>query len=558
MNAAPTKAPGELALSKTALLRHRICTPGALILSLSSFVAIVIFFIAQAKHFSDSNTYFLYSVAMSAFSVNPGTYFRTAGYPTLLAATLYPWTKSVLGVLAVQAALAALIPYVVYRIVSYVAKPLAAFAALLSIATLLPYLFEILLYPDQVQLFLNILFCYALIRYWFDGTPNNMIWLFVVCACIAFFRPTFSTYYLLLPLVVGIAMWSGRKEKGYAYYLKPFAALSIALLCLHGSILLLDSYLYAQTHQERNSINGKTVFLNSFVNSVGVKGAFDDGEYTNILRDKLIDFFHNAPPELTDIRELGAPIADRFIQYQSDPERMVDAILRERTVRTYSVLFNISERYFGKAGDSLFMHVALEQYRLHPEILWNVLKRGFAYYSGLRACEPTPSGRPLEYSCDYFFHAQPSDQYIGYPQFGPYTGMAPYTARLLGRNALSQLEAPFTAYATTIFPSLYRAVILLGGLLTGAGLLFCLYGLLVIRGGPSVMQREQPVLCGVTGVYLMYVAPMIILAEPEFRYVSAGALFLLMSGLLSLRMLFLHGRTLWGSGSSLSLRGETA
>lgn len=481
---------------------------------------------------------------MADFTVNPGTYSRSGGYPAIITATLYPWTKSVLGVLALQAALAALIPYLIYRILAHVTKPLAIVAAMLSIATLLPYLFEMTLYPDQIQLFLNVLFCYVLIRYWFEGTTRHMTWLFVVCICITFFRPTFLFYYLFLPFAVAVAMWSGRKERGYSYYLKPLIGFSIAVLLLQVSILLLDLFLYARIHQERNSMNGRQIFLNSFVNSVGIQGAYDDGEYTKIFRNKLIDFFRNAPPELADIRKLEPQIAERFIQYQSEPERMVDAILGERSVRTFWVLVKIADRHFGKDGDPLFMRVAFEQYWLHPEILWNTLKLGFAYYSGLKACKPTPGGLSWEFSCDYFFHAQPSDQNIGYPQFGPYTGMEPYTARLLCEQLLFEIEVPFTAYATIVFPSLYRMVILLGGLLTGTVLLFCLGRFLVFRGSPSGMRPELLVLCGVTSIYLIYIAPMIILVQPEFRYVSAGALFLLVSGFVSLRILYLCGRML--------------
>jgi hypothetical protein len=285
---------------------------------------------------------------------------------------------------------------------------------------------------------------------------------------------------------------------------------------------------------------GRTVFLNPYLNSAGVDGAFEDGAYTGILRHRLIDFFRSAPPELSDIRNLDPQIADGLLQYQSEPERMVDALMSQRTVRSFWVLFKISESYFGAAGDRLFLHVALEQYRLHPRIFWNVIKQGVLSYSGLRACEAPTTGFPWEYSCTYFFHVQPADQYMGFPQFGPYTGMDARTARVLGEDALPKLETPFIAYATTIFPPLYRLVVLCGAVLTCAGLLFGFYQVTAVRSGHSATQRQLPTLCAVSGVYLMYAVPMVILVEPEFRYVSSGGLPLLMSGLLSLRMLFLH------------------
>jgi hypothetical protein len=537
LNAAPTGAERHLASNAATFARSCFGTPGALILAISGCVAASIFLLTEPRHYSgDTNSYFIYSVALSKLTINAGVYYRQAGYPWLITATLYPWTKSVLGILAVQAVLAALIPWLIYRISLYVSKPLAIFGGLLSIVSLLPYLFQTLLFPDQTQVFLNILFCCVLIKYWFESTTRNMIWMFVVYACISFFRLPFLLLYLFLPLVVGVAAWIGRKERGYSYYLKPLAVLSIGVACLHGSASALDAYFYAQAHRERPSMNGKMVFLNSFINSVGVKGAFEDGKYTTILRSKLVDFFRNAPPDVRDIRNLRSQIADQFIQYQSDPERMVDAIMSERTNDTWWILFNISDRYFGKEGDPLFMKVALEQYRLHPGIFLNMLKRGFGYYLGLRACEAPPSGFPAEYECSYFYTTSPPDEYIGFPHFGPYTGVKAYTERLIGPKSLAGIEAPFITYATTTFPHIYRAMILLGALFTGAGLLFASYRVM-IRGELRKMPRELPVLLAVVGVYLMYVGPMIILTDPEFRYVSAGVLFLLMSGLLSLWIL---------------------
>jgi hypothetical protein len=67
------------------------------------------------------------------------------------------------------------------------------------------------------------------------------------------------------------------------------------------------------------------------------------------------------------------------------------------------------------------------------------------------------------------------------------------------------------------------------------------------------MRREMQVLCVVVGVYFMYAAPMMVLVQPEFRYASAGVLFLLISGFLSLRTLFLYGQPPWASGSASHL-----
>ncbi|MFZ3354865.1 MAG: hypothetical protein WA268_28900 [Xanthobacteraceae bacterium] len=523
------------------VLRACAAHPGAAILGVSGCVAAAIFSVTEPRHYAgDTNSYFIYAEALAKLTINPGVHYRAAGYPWLITATLYPWTKSLLGILAAQAAFAALTPWLIYKILSYVSKPVAIVAAVLSIASLLPNLFQTLLFPDQAQMFMDILFCYVLIRYWFGSTTKNMVWLFTVYAGLSFLRPLFLLDFILLPLVVGAPAWRHRKQFSYAHYLKPFAALSICVACLHISAAALDQHFYTRAQQEKPSMNGKMLFLNAFVDSVGVPGAFNDGKYTTIFRNKLVDFFRNAPADLRNIRNLRPDIAGHFIQYQDDPPRMVDAILSERNNETWWILFNISELYFGGKDDPLFMKVALEQYWLHPKIAWNVLSRGFSYYLGARACEAPPSGGPSEYQCSYFYISSPKHEYVGYPQFGPYTGMGIHAERLLGKPALAEIEAPFTAYATAVFPYLYRAILGGGALLMLGGLIFSFYRIF-FRKELCRTQSELPVLLAVTAVYLLYIGPMIVLTDPEFRYVSAGALFLLMSGLLSLRMLLVAG-----------------
>src|SRR3954471_22054740 len=132
--------------------------PGATIVVISAIVAVSIFLVTDPVYFGDTNSFFIYSMAIKEFTVNPGTYFRQPGYPLLITASLYPWTLSLIALLAVQATFSALIPWLIYRILLYASKPLAILGALVSIITLLPYLFQTLLYPDQTQLFFLVLF----------------------------------------------------------------------------------------------------------------------------------------------------------------------------------------------------------------------------------------------------------------------------------------------------------------------------------------------------------------------------------------------------------------
>jgi hypothetical protein len=506
------------------------------ILAISSVIAVAIFLLSNPVSFgTDSNTYLLYAFAISQFTVNPGVHMRQAGYPWLIVATLYPWTLSLLGVLAIQAACAAAIPLLIYKILRFISAPLALCGALFSIATLLPYNFQTFLFPDHMQVFFSILFCYFVVRFVFESSVGNMAGIFITYICISFFRPPFLLFYLLIAFVVGIAVWKNRKN--WSYYMKPFFLLTILAVGAHASASALDSYLYAQRHQERGRMHGKLLFLNPFINSVGVDGAFQDGRKTAILRQKLVEFFRNAPPEMKDIRKLRPQIADRFMPYQSDPEKMAEAVLNSRDNDTWWILYAFADGYLGKEGDPLFMRVALEQYRLHPKILWNVISNGFAYYLGIRACEGPPAALPGEFKCWFYPSIVPSDQSeYGFPHHGPFTGMRAHTLRLVDPAVLNKLIAPFTYYANEIWPSIYRATLPLGSFLTVVALLFVSYRVFSGRGLQELRSDLMVLFC-VLSVYFLYSGPMVILTDPEYRYVSAGALFLVMSGMISLRIL---------------------
>jgi hypothetical protein len=403
----------------------------------------------------------------------------------------------------------------------YVSKPLAISGAVLSMVTLLPYQFQNLLYPDQVEVFLSILLGYVVVRYYFAATVTNMAVMFLVYAYDAFFRPPSLLLYSLLLATVSVTAWRDRAKR--RYWVKPFALMSISVACLFIGASALDSYLYNQVHQYRPSLVGRTLFYNPFVNSIEVAGAFEDGRYTILLREKFVNFFRNAPPNMRDIHKLRPDIADKFSLYQSDPKKMVDSLMSDRTVYTFWALINASDHFDQNPGDSLFMKVALEQYWRHPTILWNVITRGLAYYVGLRQHKGPPSFFP------FTFESDPDDFPYGSP-----SGMTTYTGRILGQKLVAAARGAFVRYSETIFPAIYRVLLPVGALLTALGFLIACY--LISRGRNP---PELPLFFVMLAVYLFYVGPMIILVGPLFRYVCASALLLLMSSLISLRMLLM-------------------
>jgi len=519
-----------------------------LILAVAGSIALAMFLVADPIVFGgDSYAYLKYANAISKLTVDPSVYSRRAGYPLLLVATLYPWTLSVIPVLAVQAICTALIPLLIYKTLRFVSPWAALCGAWLSIATLLPFNFQTYLFPDPIQLFLTILFCYCAVNYIFKRTTKMMIAMFLVYFALSFFRAPFLLFYLIIAAFVAIAAWQDRNN--LMAYLKPFVALTLLVGGTHVFANTLDTYLYKQVGVERKTLAGKMIFLNVYTRSIGVEGAFTDGKYTAVLRNKLVAFFQEAPAKLRDMQTLGPLVAHDFDAYKSDPTKMAAAVLNTRNNYMWGVLFNISENWFGsKEGDQLFKQVALEQYRYHPKILLNVITTGLAYYLGIRACE-SPPNYPYDYFEEFKCRFWPAyypvvNETVGNPYMyeifgnhGIITGMRPHISHLINPVILEKLIAPFRSFALKVWPDIFRAVLPIASCLTVLALLYAAYRALLRTGTPA-LRNDLVVLFTVLTAFLFYSVPMFLLGDPQFRYVSAGALFLVMSGTIALQILF--------------------
>jgi len=509
------------------------------IIAISSIIALAIFLFTDPVFFNpDSIEYLKYAHAISRFTVSSVAYSRTAGYPLLLVATLYPWTFSVIPILAVQACCMALIPLIIYKTLRFISPRTAFYGAGFIIATLIPYTFQTYLFPDPMQVFFSIVFCYVVVRYIFERTTKIMVRMFLFYLAISFFRPPFLLYYFIIAAVVAMAVWQDRKH--LAFYLKPFITLTLLISSIHIFASTLDTYLYMRKGVERKSLVGKMVFLNAFTRSTSVKGAFTDGKHTAIMHAKLVSFFKDAPLELRSPKTLFAgyspAIAKYFDAYKSDPEQMTNALLNMRSNYIWNILRNISDNWLDSNRDinRLFGQVALEQYRLHPKIFLNVVTTGFSYYLGIRACKP-PSihSSAEEYACQFwppYYTAVYED-----PRNGPIRGMRPYIFKQVSPVILKKIIALFTTFGNETWPSLYRVILPTSSFLTFLALCYVCYCFL--RAGIKNIRKDVIVLFTVLSVFLFYSIPMFILTDPQFRYVSAGSLFLVMSGIISLRMI---------------------
>lgn len=215
------------------------------VLGISCVIALVGFLFCEPVAPSDANTYLNYSIQISLFQVSPANFFRTCGYPLLLTASLYPWTQSVVGILAIQALFGAAIPWYVFRTFELVSHKFSVFAGIASALVLLPYNFQNLIYPDKSQLFFMVLFNFQLVRFVSRPSRRGMAFSFLSYACLSLLRPTFIALYPLLLLSTVATVLLNRTRKSWIRYLKPFAVFSLSIIALYSAIAILDQHLYA-------------------------------------------------------------------------------------------------------------------------------------------------------------------------------------------------------------------------------------------------------------------------------------------------------------------------
>src|SRR3989442_1491146 len=109
---------------------------------------------------------------------NQDVYFRTPGYPLLLILTGVFTFDSFLGLMLAQLAMGVLMPLLVYRIIAMYNQRVGYYAALFSIASLVPYGFMKAVLTEELYMFALLLamwvaarfFAIKLVRYIYVGS----------------------------------------------------------------------------------------------------------------------------------------------------------------------------------------------------------------------------------------------------------------------------------------------------------------------------------------------------------------------------------------------------
>lgn len=339
--------------------------------------ALVVYWCGQITFFIDSHTYALNGYHLFDPLSGCDYYWRTFGYPLALALTGLNPLKSFEGILLLQMGAAVVMPWMLYRTL-YVLSPRWAFVAtLLLVASLLPYLFQQTIYPDQLQACLGFVVTYHAVRVMLKPCVRSFAWLCLWCGVIMLFRPTLLAAYVVLPLALWVCLRTVRLRGEAAQPFKSiFMLATLVILAVQVGHAQLNKAVFEQCLErdraaipDQYSMLGKQLFVNAYLYSYGIPDVFssDTGPAAAELGEAVHDFMQtDAMRERVEVQR-HLPKLHELAQSSPDPSKLGDYVLSHPHHDYFWLI------YFTPVPDSLFLRASLEMYWAHPQILTRLL-----------------------------------------------------------------------------------------------------------------------------------------------------------------------------------------
>lgn len=348
----------------------------------SALAAFFTWHVGNVQLSADAATYLNYAQDLANGTLDPNLFWRTPGYPVWLILTGYTQSHSPIGILYVQTLFAFLIPLLIQATLKPYSKPIAFYAAMVAIISLAPYRLQLLLYPDQIQIFLPLLLSWLVVLY----AKHKNLFLLVICyavvAVLSFFRPTMVSFIPLLLWLIGLPGMPKRK-----IHVRAHQVMIAAIIIGHLSFVFF-AHSFRDPHRA-SSFAGSQLFFNIYMHS-GDRDSFSstNGPSTAIFREKLIDFLDNEQSTPLFMEGLKQSTPKEFYDalyapYLKRPLALVDRIMQHPNEYYYWTLFAFINWGIGNEGDAMIRNVTFEQISNHPHVLWRVfVENGSAYFWG--------------------------------------------------------------------------------------------------------------------------------------------------------------------------------
>jgi hypothetical protein len=335
---------------------------GTALLASSALVSLYFALYGGFVFYADSNVFFSYANELA--HLRPGSYFHTLGYPLLIAITGFPWTGSVVPLLAVQAAFATLTPWLAFKTFAPFNRNAGIAAGIVCLASLTPFFFQNTFFHDGTSLFFGFL-SITFASIFFAVRRPRFIYLSLVSAAFAYF---------VQQAEIGFVAGTTGAFALFALYDRPqrkhvAAALGIFLASVGG----FSAFQKLSSQQDAFAgIIGRRLLFNEYL--LGSLHEQFAGAAADQLRAELVRYYGRPWSG-----EFSAYIKSRlghgedeyqdlFGQYEGRPVELVHRIFAQPNRQYYEQLFVLPDMPDG-IPDKVFLQASLAYLYQHPLVV---------------------------------------------------------------------------------------------------------------------------------------------------------------------------------------------
>jgi len=329
----------------------------------------------------DAGGYFLYALFLVGDPRGAFQFFRPPGMPYFMAATGLTWLHSFALAIAVQAAMGAAVPLLVFGALRGINRTAALAAATLLTVSGVPYSYAKLFTADQLYLICVILTIFAVARFATAKRPRPRYAIIAMGGAVAAVMVRNEAVYfaLLSFLVLVVSAWPARRLMA-AVGLSGGAALalvlawSVARALIMGDLAVIGSL---------SNFTGHQLFARIYIAS-----AYEIRRWQCVVTQPGAPSCASPTPAMSPIRPENGPATRRLFEIVHDWAVMSGyepgAFLADfvanptegpegRPYNRLAVASNESLRLYGYAkSDNFLMRVALEAIVAHPEIIYGM------------------------------------------------------------------------------------------------------------------------------------------------------------------------------------------
>lgn len=287
---------------------------------------------------------------------------REVGFSLLYILGGFPWSHSFIGLTLILAAFAILMVILVYWSLVRASPAVAYYMGLACIISLSPFTYMKFLYPDQADIFFNLLAIVLLIEFLWTG-HFRMLYFFTLAALAASFTRTAGN--LMFPVLLTIAFITVRGRIGH------YLACALIFVLASGLYQWHRYEVFDMRHQASTpSGKGMQIFYSTYLylGDFGYRMSPDFGPNSKILLEKLRE---GLQPNVRDSALVKLALPDNppeFMEehvYAYTPEQLFEKIVTRPNEEYWAILLNIDP------NDQFYLDVAKEIARSNP---WYVVQ----------------------------------------------------------------------------------------------------------------------------------------------------------------------------------------